>query len=107
MFKTNENVLISQFFITEGIRITKHALTRLKQRCIKISDVSMVLNYGKKIYKQGLIFHILVDKLMSKNSRAKNLVVLTDHNDVLITAYRTECYLSIKKYPTRNYKQRI
>lgn len=71
------------------VALSHHARTRLIQRGIKIADVEFTLRHGKRIYKQGLIFYIMIDKVALKRGESvKNLVVLATHEGCIVTVYK-------------------
>jgi len=80
-----------------NIIATTHAKQRMCQRGIKNSSVNFVLEYGKKIYRQGYIFHVMRDKDFpsgispAKLGYLKRLVVVTtsELQPVVVTVYRS------------------
>jgi len=46
----------------QQINISNHARIRMAQRGINSSQVQQALTYGKPIYRQGFIFHVMRNK---------------------------------------------
>ena len=78
------------------ISYSNHAKRRMAQRAVTKDHVKIVLQHAKKIYRQGLIFHVMRDKDMPKTigpkqrGRLKKLVVVTSSDGIftVITVYR-------------------
>lgn len=87
---------------------TNHGFYRIKQRNISYEEVKFAIDNGKRIYKQGCIFYIVLNKYLPKNSRAKNLIVICEsNNNTVITAYKNEEALKkTKKLCEINFKKR-
>lgn len=78
------------------LSITDHARVRMSQRGIGADQLQLAIRYGKKIYRQGMVFHVMRDKDIpdmlppGKRSRLKRLVVITSGDDgAVITVYRS------------------
>lgn len=80
----------------QRIHFSSHAKRRMAQRAITHDQVILVIKHAKKIYRQGMIFHVMRDKDFPKaigakqRGRLKRLVVVTsnDGSNTVITAYR-------------------
>ena len=76
--------------------LTHHAATRMAQRGIGMFQIQMAIRYGKKIYRQGYVFHVMRDKDIpdsvnaKQRSTLKRLVVVTSggKDNAVITVYR-------------------
>ena len=86
-----------------------HSNSRANERDIRDEDIQVALNYSETFFKQGLIFHVVKDKLIPNNlpprvsSRIRNLVVVIagDEGRVL-TCYRShKAFARIKRKPKR------
>lgn len=73
-----------------NFNFTYHANIRATQRRIKTDDIDYAILHGKKIMKQGYVFHLVQNKYLESNSKAKNLIVITDHDDNVISMYKNE-----------------
>jgi hypothetical protein len=81
--------MLDTLLIPSPVALSRHAKTRLIQRGIKLTDVEFTLRHGKRIYKQGLIFYIMIDKVASNRGESvKNLVVLATHDGCIVTVYK-------------------
>lgn len=77
--------------------LTDHASLRMAQRGISDPQVNDTIRYGKKIYRQGLVFHIMRDKDIpdgfsaKQRGQLKRMVVVTagDGTGTVITVYRS------------------
>ena len=80
----------------QPIHFSNHSKRRMAQRAIAQDQVHLVLKHAKKIYRQGMIFHVMRDKdipasLNAKQcGRLKRLVVVTSNDGTytVITVYR-------------------
>jgi hypothetical protein len=73
-----------------------HSQCRASERGITDRDIQIALDYSESIFKQGLIFHIVKDKLIPNNlpqkqiSRIKNLVIVMANDEgKIITCYKS------------------
>ncbi|MGE3728197.1 MAG: DUF4258 domain-containing protein [Candidatus Sericytochromatia bacterium] len=81
--------MLDTFVNPNPVALSRHAKTRLIQRGIKITDVEYTLRHGKRIYKQGLIFYVMIDKVaLGRGESVKNLVVLATHEGCIVTVYK-------------------
>ncbi|PIQ24053.1 hypothetical protein COW36_05910 [bacterium (Candidatus Blackallbacteria) CG17_big_fil_post_rev_8_21_14_2_50_48_46] len=72
-----------------GPQFTRHATARLVQRGIKLADVEFTMRHGKKIYKQGLVFYVMIDKIARlRGESVRHLVVLASHEGNVVTVYK-------------------
>lgn len=78
--------------------LTDHAKKRCAQRGIHPGHLSYAKKYGKSLYRQGYIFHVLRNKDIPESidphtrGRIKNLVLVTRSAmpDMVVTAYRND-----------------
>ena len=81
---------------TDPVNFTDHAAKRCDQRGITATQAGLAIDYGKKLYRQGMIFHFLRGKDIPPwiaphaMGRMKNLMVVTptDTARLVITVYR-------------------
>ena len=67
------------------MRITKHALERMKERSIKVGDIACVLRYGNKLVNKW------DEKKLTFVDYTANLYVVTDDKlTTVITVFRKE-----------------
>jgi hypothetical protein len=103
-----ENNFIGFYENNICLTFSKHAKARSSQRGVKLNDIDYALLCGEKIYKQGLVFHVVQNKFLEKNSTAKNLVVITSYDGAIITAYKNpRAIKDIKKKHKQNLKFKI
>jgi len=73
---------------------TIHSRKRSAQRAVCDSMIEIALMYGTEFLRQGLVFHVLGNKNIPGNiaanerKRYKNLVVVTDKSNEIITTYK-------------------
>ncbi len=75
------------------LNLTQHAKQRMIQRGITHADIDFTIEYGERIYRQGLIFCVMLDKVAqlrggSARHSARHMVVLLSHDQNIITAYK-------------------
>jgi len=96
-FNINIQIQDVQLNRTEIVQLkhTKHSFARSDQRGISNEKISVVIEYGTCIHKQGLVFYILghnnIPAIHRKEvSKLKNIVVVSsgESNDV-ITCYKS------------------
>ncbi|MFN8672920.1 MAG: DUF4258 domain-containing protein [Candidatus Sericytochromatia bacterium] len=66
---------------------TNHCKERMSKRNISSNSIDICLKYGKKVYKSGVIFYILLEKIIKKHflsEKLSGLCVLVDKNDNII-----------------------
>lgn len=75
---------------------TIHSRYRASERGITDSDIQTALDYSDSIFKQGLIFHIVKNKLIPNNlpkkqaSRIRNMVIVMANDEgKIITCYKS------------------
>ena len=95
------------------INYTKHSNIRMNQRGINKEMISIALQISKKIYKQGLVYHIIkaenipYDLPASKKEKLKNIIVVTENNKI-ITCYKNKNgFKNIKKKNKYRSKRRV
>ena len=74
---------------------SNHSLQRSQQRGINHTLIYLAMDYSQAIFKQGLIFYAVIEKLLPENldhhlrEKLNNLVVVvsTESNEV-VTCYR-------------------
>lgn len=79
---------------------TKHVRQRMQQRAIAPEAIAFALDKGIKVYKQGKIFNMVLDKHITSPAEEgyRGLVVLTTHDQVVITAYKSrQAFKEVKK----------
>ena len=87
--------------IRPSFALSKHAILRMAQRNISLSDLDYVLEHGERIYRTGVTIYILRrrdilqgDRKMSRITRLEGTVVLTgfmpDGRLEIITVYRNK-----------------
>ena len=94
---------------------TTHSKERSAQRNICSKKIEIVMDYGKTIFKQGLIFYILgyknIPEVISPKERKKfkNLIVVVSlDSDKIITCYRSKNpfkHIKKKKKSISKYKK--
>ena len=96
------------------INYTKHSNIRMNQRGINKETISIALQISKKIYKQGLVYHIIkaenipFDLPSSKKEKFKNLIVVATENNQIITCYKNKNgFKNIRKKNKYRSKKRV
>ena len=76
---------------------SNHSKKRANQRGINIKYIQLALLYCKSFFKQGLIFHVVQDKLIPKYinpntiGKIRNLViVIAGDSGTIITCYKSK-----------------
>lgn len=87
---------------------TPHSLLRAHQRGLSQGKISVALQYGTPINKQGLLFYVLGEKdiprkfLKQKDKLRNTVVVVAGDSNHIITSYRSKSpYKNIKVKPKR------
>jgi len=82
-------------------KISFHCSKRMLERNISQEALDICLEYGKKIYRTGITFYVLLEKTIKKYllpEKLKGLCVLVTHDDMIITTYKNKKAISkIKK----------
>ena len=86
-----------------------HSKCRASERGITDNDIQIALDFSESIFKQGLTFHIVMDKLIPSNlpkkqvSRIKNMVVVMANDEAkIITCYKSNsAHSNIRKKSKR------
>ncbi|MEJ7627303.1 MAG: DUF4258 domain-containing protein [Ferruginibacter sp.] len=85
----------SQLYIDFQFTHSRHSRRRSAQRGIKMNQLTLALQYGETIYKQGLIYFILgedniPDSLLKNKDKLKNtVVVVAGDSNTVVTCYRS------------------
>ena len=91
----------------ENVNYSHHASVRMQQRGINNNIVQTALSYSIKIYKQGLVFHVIKKNnipfhVSSKiKDQLKNLIIITGHDKTIITCYKNKNGLKKIKKKTK------
>jgi hypothetical protein len=91
--QNNENSNKSSF--NYQVSHTKHSKWRASQRGISDQDIQTALDSSQSFFKQGLVFHVVKDKLIPEHlspetkKRIQNLVIIiTGKSDQILTCYK-------------------
>lgn len=83
------------------LKHSHHSQYRASERGITDSDIQVALDFSESIFKQGLTFHIVMNKLIPSNlppkqvSRIRNMVIVMANDEAkIITCYKSEKALS-------------
>ena len=74
---------------------SRHSHLRACQRSLNRDKITIVLQYGEAVYKQGLVFYILGEKnippafIKRKDTLKNTIVVVSGRSNQLITCYRS------------------
>jgi hypothetical protein len=94
---------------TIGTNFSKHSLKRINMRRIDQKCIDLCLNYGKKIYRTGIVFYVLLKRTIEKLQLPKELeglCVLVAHDNTIITVYKNrEAASEVKKLNKYNLKK--
>ncbi|MDP1815441.1 MAG: hypothetical protein Q8K92_13415 [Leadbetterella sp.] len=107
--KTENNKNLLEF----SFEHTKHSFSRANQRGITASKISVTIQYGEIIRKQGLIFYILGENNIplshsKEKSKFKNTVVIVSgDSNQLITCYRTDKPFKYLRQKTKRLNKQI
>ena len=78
------------------MQLTDHATERISQRNISQETIFQAMEYGKEIYKQGLVFYVVLLKNLpfelgtSEIRKLNNMVLVVDPNSAkIITCYKS------------------
>lgn len=95
--KASNCSLLPELNVEYNIFHSRHSQERTNHRGISKCDIQTALNYSESIFKQGLIFHVVKDKLLPSNlpldlkHRIQNLViVMAGDEGKIITSYRSK-----------------
>lgn len=89
--------------------ITQHAKSRMSDRGIRLTDVEMVLNYGRQCFIRGAVIHAMGRREMKycqekgvPADQIMGLQVVCDPNDIsVITVYRNNDFSGLRKIKKR------
>lgn len=88
---------------------SNHSLKRINMRRIDQRYIDICLNYGKKIYRTGIVFYVLLKKTVDKLHLPKEiegLCILVAHDNTIITVYKNRDAISeVKKLNKYNLKK--
>lgn len=77
-------------------RFSNHSVQRSQQRGITQTQACLAMDYSEAIFKQGLIFYAVIEKLMPENmdhhlrEKLNNLVVVVSpESNEVVTCYRS------------------
>jgi hypothetical protein len=95
--------------IEYNIQHTLHSHARCVERNINDNDIQEALNYSEAFFKQGLVIHVVKDRLIPENlpdslvSRIRNLVIIVGGDESqIITCYRSpKAFKRIKRKSNR------
>lgn len=95
--------------IEYNIQHTFHSHARCVERNINDSDIQEALNYSESFFKQGLIIHVVKDRLIPESlnqnivSRIRNLVIIVSGDEPqIVTCYRSaNAFRRIKRKSNR------
>jgi hypothetical protein len=85
---------------TSELNFSRHSQERMLSRKISQEDISICLNYGKKLHRTGIRFYILRDKEVSREclpERLSGLCVLISNDETIITAYKNRQAITFTK----------
>lgn len=96
MRKFNENIEIARP-VEMNTDLSSHSRKRAKQRGIASDLIIMAMDYSTALFKQGLIFYVVLEKLLPEKmehelkEKLNNMVVVVslDSNEV-ITCYKRQ-----------------
>jgi hypothetical protein len=89
--------------VNESFVMTKHAQVRCLQRGVRTADIEYLLAHGKKIYKQGLVFYVMLDKhIAQRGESVRHLVALVSHDQHVVTVYKEKNALKKIKRATKH-----
>ena len=74
--------------------LTKHAILRMAQRNVSLSDLEYVLEHGDRIYRTGITIYILRMRDILQNDR-KNYAITRLQGTVVLTAFTQDGRLEI------------
>ena len=91
------------------INLSRHSRVRAQQRGLTENLIFLAMDYSKAIFKQGLVFYAVIDKLLPDNldhqlrEKLNNLVIVaSQENDEIITCYKRDHAIHyINKKPKR------
>lgn len=93
---------------------SNHSDVRSQQRGLNDNQISFALQYGKEIFKQGLIFFVVRDKDIPEHIKPqsrkqyKNIVLITSSDGSIITCYKSKkAHKSIKLKKKRLGRRKI
>jgi hypothetical protein len=99
--KTNSIQFVGESKTKYYLKHSLHSQCRASERGITDNDIQIALDFSESIFKQGLIFHIVMDKLIPSNlpkkqvSRIKNMVIVMANDEPrIITCYKSNKALS-------------
>lgn len=79
-----------------SIQHTEHSRKRSSQRGISEENILLALDYGDPIFKQGLIFYVVLERNLPDNinhamrEKINNLViVVSPKNNEIVTCYKS------------------
>lgn len=76
--------------------LTNHACQRMEQRRISAADVAAVMQYGRRFYARGAVYHVLGRREIKRFLPLVDLQhldgvhVICSHADSVITVYRDD-----------------
>lgn len=87
-----------------NLNITKHFIKKQDSRRIKKEDISLCLEYGRKIHRAGACFYTILNRDIKKFNlpqRLSGLCILVAEKNILITVYKNQSAISNTKKLTK------
>jgi hypothetical protein len=98
--------------LREKLKYSKHAITRMAQRCLSANEIEYVVCHGRRYYSAGVIHYFLGkkdipedDRKHDKFSKLEGATVLVDSKlrKSVITAYRNKSTRRIRRKAKYNF----
>ncbi len=74
--------------------LTKHAILRMAQRNVSLSDLEYVLEHGERIYRTGITIYVLRKRDILPNDR-KNSTITRLHGTAVLTGFTRDGRLEV------------
>ena len=70
--------------------LSKHAILRMAQRNVSLSDLEYVLEHGERIYRTGITIYILRKRDIPQSDRKRSAITRLE-GTVVLTGFRPDC----------------
>ena len=74
---------------SQGVNLSRHTQKRSQQRSISENLMFLAMDYGKAIFKQGLIFYAVLDKLLPDAMDILKKQLKIDYQNVMMSGVVT------------------